>query len=106
RIVKTLHQCGFQALFAGGAVRDAWLGETAKDIDIATSAIPEDVEKLFAKTLPIGKAFGTVIVVLEDIPFEVTTFRRDGPYLDGRRPSGVEFTDAKEDAKRRDFTIN
>jgi len=105
-IVKKLQAEGFQALFAGGCVRDAWLGVSAVDIDIATSAKPDDIERLFPKTLAVGKAFGTMVVVKESGQFEVTTFRKDGDYLDGRHPENVTFSDAEEDAKRRDFTIN
>jgi tRNA nucleotidyltransferase/poly(A) polymerase len=105
-VADGLRAGGFKTFLVGGCVRDAWLGKRAMDLDLATSALPEDVEKLFPKTIPVGKAFGTVIVVMETGKFEVTTFRRDGAYLDGRRPSIVEFSDAKEDALRRDFTIN
>lgn len=105
-IVKKLRGQGFQALLAGGCVRDAWLGKTAVDIDIATSARPDDIARIFPKTLDVGKAFGTMVVVFPDSQFEVTTFRRDGDYLDGRHPSSITFSDAKEDAQRRDFTIN
>lgn len=105
-IAEKLRSQGFQTLLAGGCVRDAHLGHTPKDLDLATSARPEDIEHLFPKTLPVGKAFGTMVVVMDGANFEVTTFRKDLPYLDGRHPSGVEFSDAREDAKRRDFTIN
>lgn len=76
------------------------------DIDIATSAKPEEVQKLFDKTIPVGEKFGTIIVVVGKHQFEVTSFRAEGPYTDGRRPSSISYTDAKEDARRRDFTIN
>lgn len=105
-IVQKLQTEGFQGLLAGGCVRDAWLGVSAADIDIATSATPEDIERLFSKTLAVGKAFGTIVVVTDHGSFEVTTFRSDGDYLDGRRPEHVTFSNAEEDAKRRDFTIN
>lgn len=105
-IIQTLKRNSFEALFAGGCVRDALLGAVAKDLDIATSARPDDVERLFDKTLAVGREFGTVIVVGRNGNYEVTTFRKDGPYLDGRHPASVEFTDAEEDARRRDFTIN
>lgn len=106
KIITKLKQNGFAALFAGGCVRDAWLGLTAADIDIATSARPDDIARLFSKTLDVGKAFGTMVVVTPEGNFEVTTFRKDGDYLDGRHPTSVDFSDAEEDAKRRDFTIN
>ena len=105
-IVKLLQKKGFQAYFAGGAVRDMALGHEPDDIDIATSARPEDVEKIFPKNIPTGKQFGVLRVKHGKHFFEVATFRVEGPYLDGRRPSSVSFTSAEEDAKRRDFTIN
>lgn len=106
RILKRLHDEGFATVFAGGCVRDALLGRAIKDLDLATSASPDRVEQLFARTLAVGKAFGTIVVVEEGHNFEVTTFRAEGPYLDGRHPSRIEFTGMKEDAQRRDFTIN
>lgn len=106
RIVKTLSDKGFTAVLAGGCVRDALLGREPKDIDIATNALPDEVERAFVKTLAVGKAFGTIVVVEDGHNFEVTTFRADGPYLDGRHPVSVTFTGAKEDALRRDFTVN
>ena len=106
QIIATLKCKGFQTVLAGGCVRDALLGQTPKDLDIATAAAPEVVEASFARTLNVGKAFGTIVVRLRETSFEVTTFRRDGPYHDGRHPESVEFSDAMEDARRRDFTIN
>ena len=97
---------GHQALFAGGAVRDALLGIAPHDIDIATAARPEQVEALFDKTVPVGKAFGVVMVVVDGTPFEVATFREEGAYSDGRHPDEVRFADARADASRRDFTVN
>lgn len=105
-IVKTLKERGHVAVLAGGCVRDALLGVAAHDLDLATSALPEEVEKAFARTLALGKDFGTIGVVLEGQTFEVTTFRGEGPYLDGRHPSEVWFTNMEEDARRRDFTVN
>lgn len=105
-ICAVLRAHGHRALLAGGCVRDFLLGVPPKDIDIATSARPEQVEALFEKTVNVGKAFGVIAVVRADAVFEVTTFRRDGPYLDGRHPSRVTFTDEIEDARRRDFTVN
>ena len=87
-------------------MRDALLGHTPKDLDIATAAPPEVVEASFPQTLAVGKAFGTIVVIEDSTNFEVTTFRREGPYKDGRHPDHVEFTDMKEDAGRRDFTVN
>ena len=105
-IIQNLHKNGFQAMFAGGCVRDALLGKPPKDLDIATSARPSEVETLFANTLSVGKDFGVIVVVTDFGPIEVASFRSDGPYEDGRRPSSIQFTNAKEDALRRDFTIN
>ena len=95
------------ALFAGGCVRDALLGRPLKDIDIATSATPDEVERIFpGATVAVGKSFGVIVVLRDQQPFEVATFRADGAYSDGRRPDAVRFTNAVEDARRRDFTIN
>lgn len=104
-IVNRLREKGFVAYFAGGCVRDRILGVTPKDYDIATDARPEVVQSLFDETVAIGAAFGVIMVVLDGDPFEVTTFRADAPYLDGRRPSAVRFGTIEEDAIRRDFTI-
>lgn len=106
RICGRLIRAGHRALLAGGCVRDLLLGRTPKDYDIATSARPEEVMQLFEHTIDVGAAYGVLLVVVPEGPFEVATFRIDGPYLDGRRPSRVEFTDEKADAQRRDFTIN
>jgi tRNA nucleotidyltransferase (CCA-adding enzyme) len=106
RIVRELQKAGYLTVLAGGCVRDSLLGVKPKDLDIATGAPPEIVEELFTKTLAVGKDFGTIVVVEEGHNFEVTTFRREGPYEDGRHPSSVTFTDAAEDARRRDFTVN
>ncbi len=105
-ILKQIRSAGFAAYFAGGAVRDQLLGRTPKDYDIATNALPEQIEELFEKTVPVGKAFGVIMVVQNGIETEVATFREDAGYQDGRRPDSVHFCGAEEDAKRRDFTIN
>ena len=105
-IVKKLQNAGYEAVFAGGCVRDMLLNRTPHDIDIATSAEPQEVELLFEKTVPVGKSFGVVRVLVDGFEFEVATFRMDGNYSDGRRPDNVEFCSMEEDAKRRDFTIN
>jgi len=109
-VVRQLRAAGYQALFAGGCVRDQLLGNTPKDYDVATDATPEQVIAAFPqrKTLAIGAAFG-VIAVVGPRPagvVEVATFRRDLAYTDGRRPDSVEFCSPEEDAARRDFTIN
>jgi len=106
-IVKRLQQAGHVAYFAGGSVRDSLLGKEAKDYDIATSAPPDEVQKLFPRVTDLtGKSFGVVRVLVGDQSFEVATFRQDGAYQDGRRPTSVRFVTAEEDAQRRDFTIN
>lgn len=105
-ICARLREAGHRALFAGGCVRDRLLGVEQKDFDIATSATPAQIAALFEQTVAVGAAFGVMIVVLPEGPFEVATFRHDGPYLDGRHPSSVSFTNEEEDAARRDFTVN
>lgn len=106
RIHARLREAGHEAYFCGGCVRDALMGRTPKDYDITTSATPDDVETLFQKTLPVGKAFGVMIVVENGENYEVATFRTDMDYADGRHPTSVRFASAEEDVKRRDFTIN
>ena len=106
RISVTLINAGFRALFAGGCVRDMLLGITPKDYDVATNATPRDIAALFPKTIAVGAAFGVMIVVEPECHIEVATFRSDGPYTDGRHPSSVTFQGEREDAARRDFTIN
>jgi poly(A) polymerase len=109
-VVARLKQAGYQALWAGGCVRDFLLGRVPKDYDVATDARPEEVRKLFGnrRTLAVGASFGVIVVRgpqgAADV--EVATFRTEGPYLDGRRPESVRFATPEEDAKRRDFTIN
>ncbi len=105
-IAARLTDAGHQALFAGGAVRDALLGREPHDIDIATSARPDEVEALFDKTVGVGKAFGVMVVVVDGVRYEVATFREEGTYSDGRHPDEVRFADARADASRRDFTVN
>lgn len=105
-IVTELQFRGFEAVFAGGCVRDMILGLKPKDIDIATSASPDEVESIFKHTIPVGKQFGVVRVMLNGEEFEVATFRTDSKDGDGRRPDSVEFSSMEEDAKRRDLTIN
>jgi poly(A) polymerase len=104
-IIARLREGGFAAYMAGGCVRDRLLGVAAKDYDIATDARPEVVQNLFANTVGVGAKFGVVVVLIDDEPFEVATFRADAPYLDGRRPSAVHFGTLEADAERRDFTI-
>lgn len=94
------------AYFAGGCVRDFLMSVEPQDFDIATTARPEDVERLFPKTVSVGRQFGVMLVIEGEKPYEVATFRKEGGYYDGRHPSQVEFTVPKEDAIRRDFTVN
>ncbi|UCF80494.1 MAG: CCA tRNA nucleotidyltransferase [Acidobacteriota bacterium] len=105
-VVARLRRAGYKTYFAGGCVRDRLLGLAPEEYDIATSATPDEVEKLFKKTVAVGKAFGVVRVRRGGAEFEVATFRRDLPYRDGRHPEGVRFTSAEEDARRRDFSLN
>lgn len=106
-ICQTLRQSGFQAWVVGGAVRDAIMGKEPHDWDVATDANPEMVQKIFPKTIPTGIEHGTITVRVNHESYEVTTFRGDGSYTDGRRPDGVRFLQTiEEDLARRDFTIN
>lgn len=105
-IVKSLQQRGYKAYFVGGAVRDILSQIDPKDYDIVTSAKPEEVEKIFPKTLNVGKKFGVIVVIENSKQFEVATFRKDHGYSNHRHPDAVQWSDEKEDALRRDFTIN
>lgn len=106
-IIKTLNLNGFEGYMVGGCVRDSLLGLTPKDYDITTNAKPEDVINMFPKIIPTGIVHGTVTVLIDKEPFEITTFRIDGEYKDSRRPSEVIFVeDIVKDLSRRDFTIN
>jgi poly(A) polymerase len=109
-VVRSLRRAGYQALWAGGCVRDLLLGHAPADYDVATSAAPEQVMRVFRhRTIPVGAAFGVVRVrsahhTGEEV--EVATFRSDGAYIDGRHPESIVFSSPEEDAARRDFTIN
>lgn len=105
-LVRRLRDAGHVAYFAGGSVRDLVRGVAPHDFDIATSARPEEVQRLFPKTIPVGAQFGVVLVIADGHQFEVATFRSDEAYVDGRRPTGVRYASPEEDAQRRDFTIN
>jgi len=105
-IVKVLREAGFRAYWAGGSVRDLVMGHEPQDYDVATDARPEQVMELFPRTVPVGVSFGVVKVIENGFEFEVTTFRSDGRYIDGRHPAEVHYSDDREDAARRDFTIN
>jgi len=104
---RAFTQHGRLCYLVGGAIRDLLLGHRSVDFDIATDALPEQVHRMFPRVIPTGIKHGTVTVLFQDVRFEVTTFRIDREYLDGRRPGSVEFTPSiEEDLKRRDFTIN
>jgi poly(A) polymerase len=111
-VVRELQQAGFQALWAGGCVRDELLGLSPNDYDVATDAHPEQVMKLFRRSIAVGAAFGVIEVIgprgphRQHLTVEVATFRSDGAYSDGRRPDSVTFSSPEEDARRRDFTVN
>lgn len=106
-IINTFYKNNYEAYMVGGCVRDSILGNEPKDYDITTSSKPDNTILLFNKTIPTGLKHGTVTVLINNNPYEVTTFRTDGTYLDNRRPSSVNFvTDIKDDLSRRDFTIN
>lgn len=105
-IVERLRDQGYESYLAGGCVRDMLIGKAPQDYDITTNATPNDIVKIFPKTIPVGAQFGVVLVVVEGQPFEVASFRHDGPYLDGRRPTHVRYGSLEEDILRRDFTIN
>src|SRR3989339_2037303 len=107
QIIITLKDKGHLAVIVGGGVRDLLLSQTPSEWDITTSAKPDEVSTLFAKVIPTGIDYGTVTVMLNEQAFEVTTFRSDEKYVDGRHPANVKFTgDLHQDLSRRDFTIN
>ncbi|TCS93364.1 CCA tRNA nucleotidyltransferase [Hazenella coriacea] len=107
QVIQALNQVGYEAYWVGGCVRDEWLGREPKDYDVATNALPEQVQKVFSHTIPTGLQHGTVTVVIDRNPVEVTTFRVESEYKDHRRPSEVKFVRTlQEDLSRRDFTIN
>jgi tRNA nucleotidyltransferase (CCA-adding enzyme) len=106
-VLDTLHKSGYSAFLVGGCVRDMLLGNTPHDFDITTSALPHEVESLFERTVSTGIKHGTITVITDGTPVEVTTFRTESGYSDCRRPDKVEFvTDIKYDLSRRDFTVN
>ena len=105
-IVRELRKRGYDAYLVGGCVRDMVMKIEPADYDIATSAKPEEIVTIFPRTESIGAQFGVILVIHRGHPFEVATFRSDEAYVDGRRPTGVVFTDARQDVLRRDFTIN
>ena len=105
-IVRRLQEAGFEAFWVGGCVRDFLLGREPGDYDIVTSAVPEQIEKLFRRTIPVGRKFGVLVVIEGEHQFQVATFRDEAEYRDGRHPEKVSFGDAAADARRRDFTVN
>ena len=105
-IVRRLQEAGHEAFWVGGCVRDLLRGETPTDYDIVTAARPERVREIFSRTIPVGDRFGVCLVVEGGTAFEVATFRTEADYNDGRRPSRIAYATAKEDVRRRDFTIN
>ena len=106
KIVAELQRVGFAAFWVGGCVRDFLLGREPQDFDIATDAKPEQVEKLFKRTIAVGRKFGVMVVVEDGHQFQVATFRAEADYKDGRRPEKIVFANAEADAQRRDFTVN
>lgn len=106
KVYNKLKVAGFESYFAGGCVRDILLQRQPHDYDIATKAQPDQVQALFQKTVNVGAQFGVIVVVESGYSIEVATFRQDGGYQDGRRPSRVDYSEAREDAERRDFTMN
>lgn len=106
-VLRKIEDAGYEAYFVGGSVRDTLLGQPIHDVDIATSAFPEEIKQLFPRTIDIGIEHGTVLVLEEEEQYEITTFRTESAYQDYRRPDHVEFVRSlEEDLKRRDFTIN
>lgn len=106
-IIRTLKQHGYEAYFVGGSVRDYLLNRPIDDVDIATSALPDEVMAIFPKTIPVGLKHGTVVVLHDGVPYEVTTFRTEGTYENYRRPESVTFVRSLyQDLERRDFTMN
>ena len=106
QVIRRLREAGHEALLAGGCVRDMLLRLAPADFDVATSATPDQVQALFRRVHMVGAKFGVAMVLEGRQRIEVTTFRSDVSYSDGRRPDAVAFTSAREDALRRDFTIN
>ena len=105
-VCRRLRESGYQALLAGGSVRDMLMSREPNDFDVATDATPDQVEALFPRAVAVGKAFGVIVLPQDGFEIEVATFREDLEYRDGRRPEGVKCAPAEADAKRRDFTVN
>ena len=106
-VVSRFRTAGYECFLIGGSVRDLILGNDVYDYDFATNAHPQEIMKLFRKTIPTGIKHGTVSVLIDQWQFEITTYRSDGKYIDGRHPDSVSFSnDLRVDVDRRDFTIN
>lgn len=106
-VLSTIESHGYEAYFVGGCVRDTLLNLPIHDIDIASNATPDEIQSIFKHTFDVGKEHGTIVVLFQDVPYEVTTFRTEGAYSDYRRPDEVHFVrNLEEDTLRRDFTIN
>lgn len=105
-IVSRIQRNGYEAFFVGGCVRDRLMGRACAEYDIASSAPPERIARIFPRVVPVGKRFGVMLVIEDGHAVHVATFRADLGYRDGRKPSGVRFSSAREDVRRRDFTIN
>jgi tRNA nucleotidyltransferase (CCA-adding enzyme) len=106
-LLEMIEAAGYEAYFVGGSVRDSLLGREISDVDIATSALPQELKVIFPHTADIGIEHGTILVIYNEIPYEITTFRTESGYSDNRRPDQVTFIRSlKEDLKRRDFTMN
>lgn len=106
-VIRTLQSLGFEAFLVGGCVRDIMLSREPKDFDVTTNARPDNVQQIFEKTIPVGAAFGVIVVLQDGHQIEVATYRADGEYTDARRPDTVSYSnEAREDIVRRDFTMN
>lgn len=106
-VLEKIQAAGFEAYFVGGCVRDVLLNQPIHDVDIATSAFPQEIKQLFSRTIDVGIEHGTVLVLYQEQQYEITTFRTESTYQDFRRPDKVEFVRSlSEDLKRRDFTMN
>ena len=106
-ILETIEKAGYEAYFVGGSVRDTMLSKPIHDVDIATSAYPEEIKKIFKRTVDTGIEHGTVMILDHGTGYETTTFRTESTYTDFRRPDEVKFVRSlDEDLKRRDFTVN
>ncbi len=106
KIAFALKNNGNDCFIVGGGVRDLLLGVTPKDLDLVSDAKPDEVKQIFPNALPIGEAFGIMVLPTQQGPIELATFRKESAYTDGRHPEQIEYSDMSEDSKRRDFTVN